>query len=170
MSVMTQKFCKSFVLLFSLFVASCEQAQTIGGDQQHIGKASVIDGDTLDIRENRYRFDGIDAPERGSRCGTVNVYQKASLAVADLVEGKNVECRPNGSKNGKRLIATCYVLNPGSPDTNISESLVLMGWARDWPKYSKGRYASLEATARSEGSGIWGLDCPDDLWGSRNYD
>lgn len=40
------------------------------------GTASVIDGDTIEIHGERIRLDGYDAPERGSVCGTVNVYQK----------------------------------------------------------------------------------------------
>lgn len=136
---------------------------------EHTGVASIIDGDTLDIRNNRYRFDGIDAPERGSRCGSVNVYQQASLYLADLTQGKNVSCVPTGKKNGNRSIATCFV-NVDNKRLNLSQRLVEEGWARDWPHYSRGRYASAERMARSKKLGIWGLSCPEDLWGTRNYD
>ena len=161
----------SIVMMFVSLAAACEQTyQSNEIDFEHTGVASIIDGDTLDIRDNRYRFNGIDTPERGARCGNTNVYQKASLALSDLVGRKNVQCEPNGKKNGKRLIATCFVLLPNNQRLNLSEELVSMGWARDWPKYSNGRYAKVEKQARLAKEGIWGLECPDDLWGNRNYD
>ena len=164
---------RSFLSLSLCFVGavSCDQVPTSNiKSNEHIGIVSVVDADTIDIRENRYRFDGIDSPEKGSRCGKTNVYQKAAFVLDDIIDGRNVECEPNGKKDGKRIIATCFVLNPGESRTNISEALVSSGWARDWPKFSKGRFAELEAQARASKAGIWGLDCPDDLWGSRNYD
>ena len=33
-----------------------------------VGRASVIDGDTIDIRGTRIRFSGIDAPESRQSC------------------------------------------------------------------------------------------------------
>lgn len=55
---------------------------------------NVVDGDTLDVRspggaEERVRVIGIDAPERGE-CG----YGEASVAVADLVFGRDVDLVP----------------------------------------------------------------------------
>ena len=163
---------KLVALIFAISaLVSCSGAsQTVSEASEHVGKVSIVDADTIDIRENRYRFDGIDSPEEGSRCGKTNVYQKAAFVLDDIIDGRNVECEPNGKKDGKRIIATCFVLNPGESRTNISEALVSSGWARDWPKFSKGRFAELEAQARASKAGIWGLDCPDDLWGSRNYD
>lgn len=153
-----------------LAVCACSDFRNADQNFEHTGAATIIDGDTLDIRENRYRFDGVDSPERGARCGAINVYQQASLFLADLAEGKNVECVPNGKKNGARLIATCFALVPDGERINLSERLVSSGWARDWPKYSGGRFSELERAARAENLGIWGLDCPNDLWGDREYE
>ena len=144
-------------------------APSIVGNIDHIGLATIVDGDTLDIGDNRYRFDGMDTPERGSYCGDINVYDEAALVLAGLVDGLNVKCEPTGKKNGNRLIASCFALVPGVARISLSESLVAQGWARDWPKYSRGRFAALEQEARESGAGIWGLDCPDDLWGDRDY-
>lgn len=47
--------------------------------------------------------------------------------------------------------------------------MVGAGWARDWPRYSGGRYADAEAQARAESIGIWGMNCPANLWGNRDY-
>lgn len=137
---------------------------------EHVGVASVVDGDTIDIRERRYRFNGTDSPERGSLCGTTNVYQKSSFALAELVDGRNVECVPNGEMNGDRIIATCFALAPNGENINLSEQMVADGWSRDWPRFSNGRYAQAEFNARASGLGIWGLDCPNELRGNRNYE
>lgn len=37
-------------------------------DQTLVGRASVIDGDTIEIAGQRVRFNGIDAPESAQRC------------------------------------------------------------------------------------------------------
>lgn len=69
-----------------------------------VGSASVIDGDTLEIHGRRIRLDGVDAPERGRRCGDVNVYQRAAQALDSFVEGRTVLCTIQG-----RLIATAAI-------------------------------------------------------------
>lgn len=131
---------------------------------QIIGTASVIDGDTIEIHGDRIRLDGYDAPERGSMCGQVNVYQKASLALSDLVGRRTVTCETSGKDRYGRFIATCEV-----GGQSLAEYMVSEGWARDWPKYSHGAYAYEERSARNARRGVWGLDCPADLWGDRDY-
>lgn len=135
--------------------------QTSTPANQIVGIASVVDGDTIEIHGQRIRPDGIDAPEEGKRCGDVNVYQRASLALADIVGAQTVTCtitdRPD--RYG-REVAQCSV---GGVD--IGTTLVQQGWARDWPRYSDGAYAHDEATARAAHRGIWGSECPADLWG-----
>lgn len=44
-----------------------------------------------------------------------------------------------------------------------------MGLARDWLRFSHGRFAKLEQDARANRLGLWGLDCPENLWGHRDY-
>ncbi|WP_291076141.1 thermonuclease family protein [Hyphomonas sp.] len=127
------------------------------------GVASVVDGDTIDIRDRRIRLSGFDAPERGRRCGKTNVYQKASLYLSDYIQRQTVTCDVTG-KNGDRLVATCYVRGK-----DLGEIMVASGWARDWPRYSQRTYADEEANARRSKARLWGLSCPDDLWGNRNY-
>ncbi|HPF23135.1 MAG TPA: thermonuclease family protein [Hyphomonas sp.] len=128
------------------------------------GTASVIDGDTIEIHGERIRIDGYDTPESGSMCGTINVYQKASNALADFVWHKNVVCDTNGKDRYGRRIADCK-----AGGKSVAEYMVEQGWARDWPKYSNRAYADEERKARAAKRGLWGLNCPSNLWGNRKY-
>lgn len=85
-----------------------------------IGRASVVDGDTLDIRGQRFRLQGVDTPEsaqlcqdakgKNYRCG-----QRASLALADKIGAGNVVCDPIETDKYGRTVAVCRL---GSLDLN----------------------------------------------------
>lgn len=128
------------------------------------GVASVIDGDTIEIHGERIRLSGFDTPEEGKRCGSVNVYQTAALALYDFIGTKTVECDLTGKDRRGRYIGTCT-----AGGTELGEHMVSEGWGRDWPRYSKRAYADEENAAREAQVGIWGLQCPDSVWSDRNY-
>nr|WP_321512664.1 thermonuclease family protein [uncultured Hyphomonas sp.] len=113
------------------------------------GTASVIDGDTIEIHGQRIRLSGFDAPERGARCGAINVYQKASLALADMIGMRTVTCISLETDRYGRIVATCSVNG-----VDLGHELVRNGWARDWPQYSQRAYAQDEVSARAAGRGI----------------
>lgn len=129
-----------------------------------VGIASVVDGDTIEIHGERIRLSGFDTPERNARCGDTNVYQQAALALADFVAERTVSCMPLGTDRYQRTVATC-----SASSVDIGEYMVSQGWGRDWPRYSNGAYADEEALARHNARGLWGLECPADLWGERDY-
>jgi len=149
------------VLAVGLGLISCDVASSQQADI--VGVASVVDGDTIEIHGERIRLSGYDTPERGARCGDVNVYQRASMELANFIGSNTVHCDATG-RHEDRIVAICAVNG-----TDIGDYMVSRGWGRDWPRYSRGRYADEEATARAERRGLWGLSCPDSLWGTRNY-
>ena len=64
-----------------------------------VGRASVIDGDTLEVRGTRIRLHGIDAPESGQTCKDTagqdyRCGQTAALALADRIGQGTVTCDP----------------------------------------------------------------------------
>jgi endonuclease YncB( thermonuclease family) len=153
------------MLLAAIAWATLVPASPAQGDPAELaGVASVNDGDTIEIHGQRIRLSGFDSPERGAICDGVNVYQRAALALSDFVGSRTVHCDVSGQDRYGRDVATCRV---GGQD--LGEYMTGQGWARDWPRYSGGAYADEEASARLSQSGIWGLDCPADLWGDRNY-
>lgn len=148
----------SALVAWFYFASAAAQTTTVAG------VASVVDGDTIEIHGQRVRLSGIDAPESGKRCGTVNVYQRASLALSNFIGSRTVSCAVSDHDRHGRAVARCSV-----GGTDLGDHMVEQGWARDWPRYSGGEYADEEARARIDHRGIWGMQCPADLWGSRDY-
>jgi endonuclease YncB( thermonuclease family) len=118
------------------------------------GTASVIDGDTIEIRGQRIRLNAIDAPESSQlcldaaskryRCG-----QKSAFALADMIGRSAVSCQPNGRDRYKRLIAVCF-----KGQTNLNAWMVFQGWAMAYRKYGID-YIPRENEARLARRGIW---------------
>jgi endonuclease YncB( thermonuclease family) len=119
------------------------------------GRASVIDGDTLEIHGTRIRLWGIDAPESSQLCrGDDSLpYRCGAKAANDLdafIAGRPVNCLPVSLDRYGRTVATCLV---GGVD--IGEWLVRNGLALDWPEYSKRKYVAAQVDAERAGRGIW---------------
>lgn len=120
------------------------------------GRASVIDGDTIEIGGTHIRFDGIDAPEseqdctylmKGYQCG-----QTAAKALAEfLAASRPTRCIQSGTDQYGRVIGSCF----RADGEDVSRWLVRHGHALDWPHYSKGRYLPEQQAAQREKAGIW---------------
>jgi endonuclease YncB( thermonuclease family) len=119
-------------------------------------RASVIDGDTLEIHDMRIRLWGIDAPESSQLCrGDDGLqYRCGAKAANDLdvfIAGRPVSCLPISlDRYGRTTVATCSV---GGAD--LGDWLVRNGLALDWPQYSKRKYESAQGDAEQAGPGIW---------------
>ena len=120
-----------------------------------VGRASVVDGDTIEIHGERIRIFGIDAPEttqlcRGSdglhyRCGA-----KAANELSQFMGQSTIACTPVAVDRYARQVTTCMV-----DDRDVAEWLVRNGHALDWPKYSHGKYSAAQAQAAQDEMGIW---------------
>ena len=131
----------------------CYASDTEPDREEIFGMASVVDGDTLDIRGERIRLDGVDAPESRQlcqrdgkpwRCG-----QAAAMWLADRLQSVNVRCRINSFDRWGRKVGTCYVA-----ESDINGELVRSGMAWAFVRYSR-RYEAEEAEARADGRGIF---------------
>ena len=119
-----------------------------------IGRASVIDGDTIDIRGQRIRLHGIDASESGQACSRADgtpwpCGRQAALALSDFLGARTVRCASNGKKSYDRLVAVCKV-----GDIDVASWLAMEGWAMAARRYSSA-YVDDERAARQARRRIW---------------
>jgi endonuclease YncB( thermonuclease family) len=118
------------------------------------GRASIVDGDTVDIRGVRIRFNGIDAPESSQSCrdrigSQYPCGRRATLALSDKIDGQNLSCDVLGQDQYGRSLATC---NLGTLDLN--GWMVSSGWALAYRHYSTA-YVGAEEQAQATRVGIW---------------
>ncbi|WP_414695406.1 thermonuclease family protein [Phenylobacterium sp.] len=118
-----------------------------------IGRASVIDGDTLEIRGERIRLHGVDAPEASQTCqrsdSSYRCGRDAALYLSDLIGTGTVHCRKRDIDRYGRTVATCQ-----SAGRDLGELLVSAGWALAYTQYSLD-YLAAERKAKQAGRGIW---------------
>ena len=122
-----------------------------------VGRASIRDGDTINIGKQRIRLDGVDAPESWQTCHDAGgkLYhcgvRAAEVLDALLAASRPTRCRQVDTDRYGRVVAICWT-NAG---VEVNAAMVLAGHALDWPKYSKGRYQPQQAEARRHKRGIW---------------
>ena len=138
---------KLIIFLFSFTFSFSPQAQSI------IGKAKIIDGDTIHIGKNKIRLHGIDAPEWNQPCSINNEVwecgKKSTLALKRLIDNQTVVCEIKDIDQYKRYIAVCF-----SNKINLNKEMVHNGWAIAYRYYSK-EYVLEEDKARKNKMGIW---------------
>ncbi len=133
------------------------------------GKAIVTDGDTIKINGEKIRFGGIDAPEKEQICnlnGEKIFCGKISSQKLKEIIGKNkVKCIKEKNRDRyRRIVAECFVNGE-----SISKNMIKSGYAFDYPKYSKNKYAKYQEYAKKNQLGIWKMkfDYPW-LWRKKN--
>lgn len=134
------------IFVLALLVARIDEPQTIAGF------ASVVDGDTLIIGDERIRLYGVDAPELSQTCKNANgeyaCGHAAKRNLEGLAGGVLVTCRAENRDRYGRLLAQCAANN-----LDLAEEMVRLGWA-----ISYGAYHDIEKQAKAERRGIWSGD------------
>ncbi|WP_292506756.1 thermonuclease family protein [Mesorhizobium sp.] len=121
------------------------------------GRASVIDGDTVEIAGQRIRFNGIDAPESRQYCDDAKGFEyPCGRRAADaldtfLAASRPLHCTFVDRDRYGRLVGDCE----RADGRGVQQWLVEQGLALDWPKYSSGIYAGQQAAAKAAMRGIW---------------
>lgn len=129
-------------------------AATEAPAQVMTGIASVIDGDTLEIRGRRIRLHGIDAPESAQLCVRPNgsawrCGQTAALRLADRIGRRAISCRQTDTDRYGRIVAVCE-----QQGEDLAGWMVDEGWAVAYRSISSD-YAPAEDRARRAQRGIW---------------
>jgi endonuclease YncB( thermonuclease family) len=142
---------RTIFLALALWVALSEPAAC----DELAGRASVVDGDTIELHGTRIRLFGIDAPEAAQLCRSADgkdyrCGQIAANALAEHLEGKTVTCNARGTDQYGRTIAVC-----SSAGLDIGDWLVRRGLAIDYAYYSKGKYRAAQNEASKSRLGVW---------------
>ena len=116
------------------------------------GNPRIIDGDSIEINNEKIRFLGIDAFEKKQECFKKNgtKYKCGELAISNLIaiiSGQHVNCITKKKDRYKRWLATCYI---GKLD--IGENMVLYGNAFS---YMSKKYKNVENEAKKINAGAW---------------
>ena len=133
----------SSLIIFTLFIFSFSYSSEINTIK---GKAIIIDGDTIKIGIEKIRFGGIDTPEK-NQTGHEFSKKKLKKKIGNLI----VICvREKNKDYWGRTVAECFVNGE-----SISIFMVKNGYACDYVKYSKKKYAKQQEYAKTKKLGIW---------------
>ena len=144
------RFSRSF---FAAFGLCCTIAGPVSANSIS-GRASVIDGDTIEIRDERIRLVSVDAPESRQTCldgrgGVWRCGQQAALALSDMIGNRPVDCLSQGRDQYGRILGQCSVSSVG-----LSAWLIENGWAVPYHDREGSHYPAARR-AEDARRGIW---------------
>ncbi len=119
-----------------------------------VGRATVVDGDTLVIDGEKLRLSGIDAPELDQTCfdrsGTVFACGKVARdRLERMIGGQALRCASEGRDRYGRVLARCRL-----GELDLQAWMVREGLAVSFVRYSHD-YEADEAHARAVRAGLW---------------
>jgi endonuclease YncB( thermonuclease family) len=121
------------------------------------GRASVIDGDTIDIHGERIRILDIDAPELDQTCSvrgggkSWSCGQWAARALSEWLSRYSVTCETMGTDNAGRWLANCDLAG-----VSIANWMAGHGWAVPNQDCACEEVRDASAHAKKTNAGIWG--------------
>ena len=141
-------------LLLILFLPQCS-IRTLEADQlkkEFYGKPRIIDGDSIEIKNEKIRLLGIDAFEKKQNCSKEDgtKYKCGERAISNLstiISDQPIRCITKKKDRYKRWLATCYI---GKLD--INENMILYGNAFS---YMSKKYKNVENDAKKINAGAW---------------
>ena len=123
----------------------------------------IIDGDTIVLNGEKIRFLGIDTPEsyyRGKKqfCylneEKIDCANLSKLQLKEKIGANSISCEREKNKDRYgRTVAECFVNGE-----SLSKFMVRSGYAFDWPRYSKKKYAEDEEYAKTNKLGLWTME------------
>ncbi len=126
------------------------------------GIPRIIDGDSLEINNNKIRLFGIDAPEKKQICKKPYLiisflnfqrnYECGLMAINELkkfINNRIIKCISESKDRYNRYLSICYLKNK-----DINSWLVKNGYAIAYRRYSK-KYVLEEQYAEKNKLGIW---------------
>ena len=147
------------IIIIFLFLLSNVTAVEISGVPK------IIDGDTVHIKNYKFRLEGIDAPEMRQKCKKeylkissivgftfykdYSCGKKSKEKLMDKINGSEIKCISTSKDRYKRYIATCF-----KEKTNLNQWMVRNGFAIAYRRYSK-KYVSDEDFAKENKLGLW---------------
>jgi len=119
-----------------------------------LGKARIIDGDTIEIEGTSFRLSGIDAPELGQPCvnkdgAGFDCGVVARRGLEAIVAGHEVSCKAETIDRYNRPVARCEVNG-----RDIAEAMITSGLAIPYLDYSTA-YQTQGELAEANKIGIW---------------
>jgi endonuclease YncB( thermonuclease family) len=143
-------FLLAFPALYALVLLSLGLAQGV-----LMGRASVVDGDTLEIRGVRIRLWGIDAVESSQVCLDASgkpwpCGRRAAFALADFLGQRTVRCERRDTDRYGRVVAVCHV-----GGVEVNRWLVEQGWALAYVEYGGSVYLQAQRQAQAARRGVW---------------
>lgn len=125
------------------------------------GVPRVIDADTFEIRGQRIRVGGIDAPEMRERCARADgrswaCGQWATDQTRALLRGRELRCIDLGERTHNRMVGRCYL-----EGRDVALTLIEMGAARSCGRFARAQgrydaYRAAEQVAVAARAGIFG--------------
>ena len=146
------------IILFVIFFSN-----TLAGEISGIPK--IVDGDTVYINDNKFRLEGIDAPEMRQQCKKesfkissiigftfykdYNCGKVSKEKLISKINGSKIKCIFANKDRYKRYIATCF-----RGKINLNQWMVRNGFAIAYRRYSK-KYVLDEDYAKENKLGLW---------------